>query len=427
MSALDPIPSAPDPPRLLIVDDEPLVLTVLSETLSREGYEVVTAPNAVEALSRLRQQTFALVLTDQRMPEVTGLEFLGQAKALQPEATRILMTGVVELSTVVEAINRGEIFRFILKPWLREELLATIKNGVQRWELLIRNAELHRETVAMNAELAGLNRSLEAQVVREADQNRQLAALNHALERNLHRSAELCLKILQTFHPSLGEQARQVCALCQAMAEGLHLTPEERQVLELSALLHDVGLVGIPRRIIRIAQTGPETLNGAERGLVEHHPILGQELAGFVHHLAEVGGIIRSHHERFDGHGYPDQLRGEEIPWLARLLAVAARFVEGKGDDAERLEAVQRGSGSLFDPEAVRVLVRHRPKGAGHRKEQEIMLSELQPGMVLAKGIYTANGLLLMPGGQIMNEAYIGKLRNHNRLNPIKQSLLVYG
>jgi len=412
--------------RILIVDDEPLVLAALRETLSREGYQIVAAPDAASALAVVRNETFALVLTDQRMPRMTGLEFLAQAKNIQPEATRILMTGVLELNTVVESINSGEIFRFIVKPWLREELLVTVKNGIQRHELITRNAELHRDAVAMNARLAELNHSLEEQVAREARQNRQLAELNHALEQNLHRSVELSLKTLQTFYPNLGVQARRVCELCGVLADGLRLPPEQRQILELSALLHDIGLVGIPRRIIQLAQATPEALNDAEWALVEQHPILGQELAGFVHHLADVGIIIRSHHERFDGKGYPDRLNADEIPWLARLLAIVAYFAESPRGEAQTTELIQRGSGSLFDPEGVRAFFRYRPQSTVCRKERQVLLSEIEPGMVLAKGIYTANGLLLIPGGQVLSEAYIGKLKNHNRVNPIKQSLLVY-
>ena len=414
------------PPQILVVDDEREVLDVLRETLSRAGYKVTAESDPLKALALAEQQLFALVLTDQRMPQLTGLEFLARFKALQPDATRVLMTGVLELNTLIGSINTGEIFRFIVKPWLREELLVTIQNGVQRAELIARNAELHRATVTMNARLEDLNRSLAAQVARESEQNRQLAALNHALDQNLHRSVELCVKTLQTFYPSLGAQARRVLHLCQAVADGLRMPEAERRVFELSALLHDIGLVGVPRRLIKLSQASPQTLNPAERALVEQHPILGQDLAGFVHHLADVGIVIRSHHERFDGHGYPDKLAGDEIPWLARLLAVAAQLAEGSGDESVILEGIQRDSGSRFDPEAVRALSRYRPRTGAQRKEQEVMLSEIRPGMVLAKGIYTAEGLLLIPGGQVMSEAYIGKLLNHNRINPIKQSLLVY-
>ena len=116
----------PCPRRVLIVDDEEIVMVALCETLRREGYEVITAPNAVQALELLRTQEFGVILTDQQMPMLTGLEFLTQARQLQPDASRVLITAVLSLSTVIDAINKAEIFRFVLKPWERDVLLQTM-------------------------------------------------------------------------------------------------------------------------------------------------------------------------------------------------------------------------------------------------------------------------------------------------------------
>lgn len=419
-------PLAAEPARLLVVDDEEVIRLALRELLAREGYQVVTAPNAIEALEVVQQFSLALVLTDQRMPQMTGLEFLARVKQLQPEATRVLMTGVPELGTIIDSINNGEIFRFLVKPWLREELLATVKNGVQRFELAQRNAALRRSALVMNETLAALNQSLEQQVARVAAQNRQLELLNHALDQNLHRSVELCLQSLEMFHPSLGAQARRAGELCRAMAEGLRLPADQRRVLEVSAWLHDIGLVGVPRRIIKLAQRAPDALNPAARALIEPHPVRGQELAGFVHHLADVGVVIRSHHERFDGGGYPDRLAGESIPFLARLLAVAAAFAESPRKEAETLEHLQGGSGTWFDPEAVRIFLRHRPPAIAPRRQREVLVSELQPGMVLARNVCAADGLVLLPEGQQLDAARIEKLRWQTPANSIRRSLWVY-
>jgi response regulator RpfG family c-di-GMP phosphodiesterase len=426
MSDQNSITDAPANHRILIVDDEEIVLVALRETLRREGYEVVTALNAVNALEILQQSQFSVIITDQQMPMLTGLEFLAEVKQTQPDATRILITAVLSLSTVIDAINKGEIYRFIVKPWLREELLATIKNATQRYDLIRHNRALYATTLAMNENLGRLNQSLAEQVAKVADQNKQLERLNVALGENLKRSVELCLQTMQTFYPSLGSRAKRVFGLCRAMSQGLCLAEEEAQVLEISAWLHDIGLVGVPRQLIKRWQGAPETLNEAEIALVQQHPILGQELAGFLYHLESVGSVIRSHHERFDGQGYPDRLAGEHIPWLGRLLAVAVSFAESRYEDLVTLETIKMGSGSTFDPDAVRVFLRCLPKAVVPRKEKEVMLAELRPGMVLAKGIYTANGILLMPEGQRLSEPYIDKLRNHNRVSPISQALLVY-
>jgi len=411
---------------ILIVDDEEIVLVALRDTLVREGYQVVASPHAVHGLSVLKEQPFSVVITDQQMPMVTGLEFLAQVKQIQPDATRILITAVLNLSTVIDAINKGEIYRFVVKPWLREELLATVKNAVQRHELICNNNRLNAETLAMNEKLSQLNRTLEEEAARDAEQQARLEQLARAQEENLRQSVQLCVQTMQTFYPTLGNQARRVYELCKTMAAGLELPPEQRQTLEISAWVHDIGLVGISRTLIKRWEKSPVSLNEAERLLVQHHPVLGEELARFAHDLQGVGPTIRAHHERFDGRGYPDGLSGGNIPWLARLLAVAVAYAESDLDPQHAAEMISRGSGSEFDPEAVRAFLRSLPKTVVPGKQREVLLSDLEPGMVLAQGIYTETGILLIPDGQKLTATYIDKLLNHNRINPISQSLLVY-
>jgi HD-GYP domain-containing protein (c-di-GMP phosphodiesterase class II) len=183
----------------------------------------------------------------------------------------------------------------------------------------------------------------------------------------------------------------------------------------------------VPRQIIRRWQEEPRSLDPAERALIEQHPILGQELAAFSSDLKKVGEIIRAHHEHYDGSGYPDQLVGENIPWLARLLAVAVAYASSRLVDSDANEKVKMESGSAFDPEAVRVFLRAQVMAVVPRKERQVALTELRPGMVLAQGIYTRNGLLLVPEGQRLNATFIEKVLNHNRIQPINQSLIVYG
>jgi len=412
--------------RILVVDDEQIVLVALRDTLRREGYDVVTAPSAMQALTILKDQMFSVIITDQQMPVLTGLEFLAQVKQSQPDATRILITAVLNLNTMIDAINKGEIYRFIVKPWLREELLATVRNAVQRYELICKNAVLQATTLAMNERLTQLNKTLEQQLVKEEDQKRRLEEANHALAENLGQSVELCLRTMQTFYPTLGSQARRVYELCRAMGEILKLSSADRQTLEISAWLHDIGLVGVPRSLIRRWELDPDALTAAERAVVEQHPILGQELAAFVNPLQSVGFVIRAHHERFDGRGYPDKLTGDNIPWLARLLSVACAYVEGSAEAHMLLDRIRQEGGGAYDPQAISALLKCLPRAEIPRRQRQVSLAELEPGMVLAKGIYTANGLLLIPDGQRLTETYIDKLRNHHRINPLSQNLLVY-
>jgi response regulator RpfG family c-di-GMP phosphodiesterase len=424
MNSLDVISNPRHP--ILIVDDEKAVLATMQQMLQHARYETVAISDPLLGLEEIKKQKFSVIVSDQRMSGMSGLELLAQARQIQPHATRILATAVLNLDVVVEAINQGEIFRFIIKPWLREEFLATISNGIQRYELICQNGRLQDTTQSMNGQLVELNRSLEQQIQLVANQNRQLADVNDALERNLTRSMELCVHTMQTFYPSLGNQARRTMQVCKSIATLLQLNPEDRRVLESSALLHDIGLVGIPRKIIRCWQDDPHSLGQAERALIEQHPILGQELAAFTSNLDKIGEIIRAHHEHYDGSGYPDQLAGENIPWLARLLAVAVAYAASRFLDSDSVEKVKLGSGTEFDPAAVKVFLRAHTIATIPRRERQVALADLRPGMVLARGIYTQTGMLLVPEEQLLNATFIEKVLNYNRIQPIPLSLVVY-
>lgn len=421
-----PSESLREAPRLLVVEDESVIREALGAMLRHEGYEVTLAADGLEGIERLAQRNYSVVLSDNHMPKMRGLDFLSRARELQPQATRILITGVVDLDTLLKSINSGELYRFIIKPWVREELLATLRNAVQRHDLLLQNDRLLEETRQLNTRLGCLNRDLEQQLGRELEQNRQLEKLNQALAGNLKRSVDLSVQTLQTFYPTLGNRARRVHQLCSAMADTLLLKGSERATLEVAAQLHDIGMLGVPRELIRRWQRSPDQLGDAEKALIRHHPVMGQELARFIDDLEGVGQVIRAHHEAFDGSGYPDGLHSDGIPWLARLLAVAVAYVEASGSDTDVAAHLRKLAGRRLDPEAVRVLLRGMPQGTVVRGQREVLLQELSPGMVLARGVCTSNGMLLIPEGQALNEVYINKLLNHHRVNPLREALLVY-
>jgi response regulator RpfG family c-di-GMP phosphodiesterase len=412
--------------RILVVDDEEIVRIALRETLRRERYGVTACSSPEEGLEVLKTEAFSVIISDYQMPGMTGLDFLAHAKQLQPDATRILITAVLSLDTVIEAINKGEIYRFVVKPWIREELLATVRNAIQRHDLIVRNTVLQATTLAMNDQLVSLNKRLESRVSAEADHRQRLSEMNQALQLNLHHSVQLCLKVLQSFYPTLGTQARRVLGLCRAMADLLKLSETDRQTLELAAWLHDIGLVGASRGLIRKWMQHPDTLSPAEQAIIEQHPILGEELVDFAANLKHVGRVIRGHHEQFDGRGYPDRLAGKEIPWLARILAVAVAYAEHQAPHAVAVEMLTLGSGWRFDPEAVQVLLRALPHASLPRQEREITLSELKPGMTLAAGVKTQTGMLLVPEGQVLSEAHVETIHNHHRMQALSSLFHVF-
>lgn len=411
---------------LLIVDDEPIVLAALRDTLEREKYHVVACDNPLKALEVLRTRQFAVIISDQRMPEMMGLDFLIESKKFNPLASRILITAVLLLPTIIDAINKGEIFRFVAKPWLREELSATVKNAISRYQLVTENERLNTETRRLNEQLIIANAALSSQVRNLEEQKAALAVANRGLSTSYDRSLELCSRILSTYDPYLAGRTKAMVEIAQKMADNEHFSEKEKHVLKASAWLCDLGLIGIPRDTLRLFRSQPEKLSDSDKLTINSHPVYSQTLASYVDSQSEVGETIRAHHERFDGGGYPDGLSRESIPWTARCLAVAVWFVESGLPKDQAIEAVLAQSGTALDPEAVRLFLKVSHLLQLPRKVSEIMLDELQPGMVLANGLYSPHGLLLVGEGQTLNAGTISKIRNHNLMTPISQRLLVY-
>jgi len=411
---------------ILVVDDDEAVLHVIEEQLKWEGHRVVTATHPNEALDWLATTAFSVIICDQCMPEMEGLDFLSKARELRPSTSRMLITGVLSLDMMTDAINRGEIFRFIAKPWLRAELLATVKNGVNRFELYEANHRLHAEAVRLNERLTAANTELQSKIQELVDQKRHLDAANGAMKTNFEQSLELCYRITNTFYPLLGKHTKAVVDICRRMAETSHFSEEEKHVLTVSAWLHDIGLIGFERDLLHKYFTNPAGVNRDEMMTLKNHPAYGQTLASFVDELRAVGETIRAHHEQFDGKGYPDGIAGEAIPWTARCLALAVFYVESTLPRPQAIEAIVKESGKRFDPEAVRLFFKVTQIAELPLSIREIMVDELTPGMRLAKGIYSPSGLLLVAEGQDLNIATIAKIKNHHMLVSVTQRLLVY-
>lgn len=414
------------PRKILVLDDDETIREALCGQLAWAGHEVVPAASGAEALEHLRRQTFAVILSDHQMPGMSGVEVLAAARAIQPNASRILITGVGSMETVMDAVNLGEISRFLTKPWLQAELLVTVANELQRYQLLEKNELLQAETRQLNQRLASTNAELERRLAELQIQRQNLDDAHGTLKKNFDHSLELCYRIIGSFYPLLGRHTRDVVDICRRMVEQGKFTKDEKRVLDAAAWLHDIGLIGVERDILHRMYSEPDTLTQADHAVIRNHPAYGQTLAAFVDELRAVGETIRCHHERFDGKGYPDGLAGESIPWTARCLAVVAAFVGSGMSHNAALEMILRESGKSFDPEAVRLFFKVAQPTTLPRRIREIMLEELQPGMLLAKGIYSPTGILLVPEGQQLSEGTISKINNHNLSTTLAQRLLVY-
>jgi response regulator RpfG family c-di-GMP phosphodiesterase len=412
--------------KVLVVDDDEIILIALSETLRHEGYAPTTTQSPREAIQLLKANIFSVIISDQRMAEMTGLELLQEAARIQPNASRILITGVLTLKTIIDAINSGEIFRFIAKPWLREELLATIRNATQRHDLLESNRKLQENTLRLNEQLAETNAQLQQKIRELTEQKEELARTHGQLRRNFEHSLDLVQRIVTVYHPSLGEETREVIELCERMIDFGDMDESRAHVLRVAARLHNIGLIGIPRDILDLARKQPESLDGQQRSIFEGNAAYGQMLANYVDPSEEVGATIRACHEHWDGTGYPDKLKGEAIPRPARLLAIAVWYVESPLDRDDRIDEILHQSGTAFSHEAVRLFLKAARTMQTPRRIKHVLTDELKSGMILAKGLYSPSGMLLLPEGHQLTDDSLARIRQNRPDADISGNLLVY-
>jgi len=390
---------------VLLLDDDQDVLRMMEEVIGTAGFKVTPCALPGEALKLLDKKSFQVIVSDHRMPEMDGLEFLGEAHRKQPMASRILITGAASLNMAVKAINSGLLFRFLTKPVEMEELTQVLQDAEARFRLKKENAELQEKTTRLN-EL--------------------LAEANEGLRLNFDHSMDLCRNLAGTFSPLLEKTTRAVEEICRQFCGQNLLSPAEEKVLMVSATLHNIGLIGIPRELIQTSFRNPGRLTDEQKRLIEKHPLYGETLVEFVGNLSGVAETIRAHHERWDGEGYPDGLREEAIPMPARYLAVAAAFVECGYEAGDAHRFISSQSNKAFFPEAVRAFSTIFHGTNLPKRVREITFKELRPGMVLANSLHSPAGLLLLPEGKVVRSSLLEKIRNHDIMDHVNDPILVY-
>jgi len=313
---------------LLIVDDEPDNLALLKRTL-RSKYDILTATNGQEALNIVKEKggEISLIISDQKMPLMQGTEFFAQVTQSHPNIIKMLLTGHSDLDILVDSINKCNLFQYIFKPFEPEELLLIVQNGIEVFELAQSKQKMLKD----------------------------LKELFYTTIKSI--ASALDAKDTYTHGHSL-----RVTLYSLILAKYMdNITEKFLEELETAGLLHDIGKIGIAEGIL----CKPGKLSDEEYEIIKSHPQKGKKLLNNIKKLNSVSEWLNSHHERWDGNGYPNRLQGEEIPISARIIAIADTYDAMTSTRSYRvalthevaIEEIKRCSGTQFDAKLAQMFI----------------------------------------------------------------------
>lgn len=325
--------------RILIVDDEPEIVEILCEFLEASGYSCLGARDGIEALEVMNSTSVAVVLTDILMPRMDGLALLREIRSLHPLVEVIMVTIVHDLKTSVQTFKLGAC-DYLTKPLNLKEVLASVEEALEKRQLTL-NLRKYQEMV---------ERLVDEQV-------KELEIVYKKLRQTNLDSIRMLAQAVEAKDPYTRGHCDRVRYISLKIAEEMKLSRENLETLGYGAYLHDIGKIGIKEAVL----TKEGKLTKDEYEHIKKHPVIGEKIVRGVEFYRATLPLIRSHHERHDGKGYPDGLKGEEIPLLARIVAISDAFDAITSTRSYRraysmdhaLAEIKANKGLQFDPNIV--------------------------------------------------------------------------
>jgi len=367
-------------PKILCLDDEPFVLEALERILF-EHFEVSAFSNPFDGLRALEKKDhgFTVVVSDMRMPEMDGAQFLAQARAIAPDVTRVLLTGQVDIDAAIAAVNRGNIFRFLCKPCPPDVLLSSLQAATEQHRLVIAERE--------------------------------------PLEQTLTGSIRLLSEVLGIVSPTLFARTQRIKSYVLHMATRLEL--RERWRFELAALLSMVGCVGLSDQTLERAFQG-RPLENEEKHVFEAHPTTAYKLLSSIPRFGEVAAIIKHQTPSADA-----SAASADVQMGAALLRIARELDLLVGRGASLSDARGQLEKKLDDHGRALLLTLADFSVGNESSVQSLRVANLAPGMLLEEDVRTAAGVVVIPKGRELTRVILERLWNFSRAGTLLEPVRV--
>lgn len=327
--------------KILIVDDESCVRQLLTQILTQEGYECLTAADGNEALNKLKQESISLIISDIRMPGLDGIGLLQEVKKKECFTEVIMATAVTETVQAIEAMRLGA-YDYVIKPFDISTVSVCVRRALERRRLFLENKEYHDR--------------LEEKV---REKTSELVEKNVQLRLLLLNTIQSLVHTVEAKDTYTEGHSRRVAEMVDLLARHLHFSHDTVERIRLAGMLHDIGKIGVREACLN----KPGRLTAKEYDEIQQHPLISERILSPIEALQHILPDIKHHHERFNGQGYPSGLKGEEIPIGARILSLADSFDAMTSNRPYRralslentLREIKENAGRQFDPQLVAI------------------------------------------------------------------------
>ncbi len=421
------------PDVILLVDDEPLVLSALSRLLRALHVEVLTAEDAAAALEIMSTREISLLISDEFMPGMSGTELLEIVRESHPLTVRVMITGNDDLRTAIAAINRGDVFRFVNKPWQNEEILQIATLGLEQYDMSHRAARYEGMIRQQNERLHALNeeleRRVEARTLELSESREHITDLYSELQQSFGDTLHVMLSMMELGELEVVDHCRRTAERVEAFAEVLGLSARHTLQVTRAALLHWIGLINAPPSLF---DRDPSDFGVEEIAIWEFHTLLGYQVLEPIDALRRPGQIILHYlrpytDERFRrgqvAEGLDDPL-DDALIMSCRVLSICSAFeyartmLKRRGERSEHvlvergLAEIRRGKGTKFSPDLVDPFIRSIKESMAHvRSEHEVFrVEQLRSGMVLSRRLSTRQGVAVAPRDLMLTQEFIDRL-----------------
>ncbi|MES2822890.1 MAG: HD domain-containing phosphohydrolase [Pseudomonadota bacterium] len=423
---------------ILFVDDEENVLTSLRRLMRKQPVNSFFATSAQAGLELLATQHIDVIISDMRMPNMDGAEFLARCKEQWPNTVRILLTGHSDITATIKALNKGGIYRYLNKPWDDDELVAAIMRGLQITQLEKEKAELLKITQEQNEKLSRFNEELESRVKARTEEITQTADMLDLVYQQLKDSYGNFVKLFSSVIASRRyldkTQTKRVAELAKKLALSLKLSEDEVNQIYFSGLLIDLGKLNLADDVLKIPE---EKLTQEQQKSLAQHTLLADITLSAMPELEVTGKIIRDHMEAIDGSGFPGRLKGNAISRGSRILRVARDFVGLQSglmkevclDSVNAFNTIKSQAGKIYDPFVVKALEPLSTEfdlGEAFPHEVKMEPIHLVAGLVVSRDIYNTTGILMISKNFKLTNSIIEKLVSINAMHDNTLKVFVY-